>query len=44
MSGTPSGVVAAEAKKNRANWVVLDKYYLNPYKFNYVCMCVCDYV
>ncbi|KAL8506120.1 hypothetical protein ACS0TY_017111 [Phlomoides rotata] len=28
VSGTPCGAVAAEAKRNQANWVVLDKYYL----------------
>lgn len=25
VSDTPSGAVAAEAKRNKANWVVLDK-------------------
>lgn len=25
VSGTPAGAVAAEAKSNAANWVVLDK-------------------
>lgn len=25
VSGAPSGAIAAEAKRNQANWVVLDK-------------------
>lgn len=29
VSGTPPGVVASEAKKAQANWVILDKYGLS---------------
>ncbi|KAG6395740.1 hypothetical protein SASPL_141864 [Salvia splendens] len=32
ISGTPCGAVAAEAKKNHANWVVLDKHLKNEEK------------
>ncbi|XP_047959487.1 inactive protein kinase SELMODRAFT_444075-like [Salvia hispanica] len=32
VSGTPCGAVAAEAKKNHANWVVLDKHLKNEEK------------
>ncbi|XP_042048224.1 inactive protein kinase SELMODRAFT_444075-like isoform X2 [Salvia splendens] len=32
VSGTPIGAVAAEAKKNQANWVVLDKHLKNEEK------------